>query len=57
MLIIWFTSLASVVFISRFKRGQKYIIISLNALAVGTLLADAMLHIIPQVKLTYCALD
>lgn len=48
MFVIWLTSISSVVLISRFKKGKKNIILFLNSLAIGTLLADALIHVIPQ---------
>lgn len=48
MFAIWLSSLSSVIIISRFKKGKKNIILFLNSLAIGTLLADAFIHVIPQ---------
>ena len=48
--IIWLTSFISVVFVGKFRKGRKFIIIALSSLAIGTLLSDALLHIIPTVR-------
>ena len=47
MIIIWISSITSIFTISRIKAKRDFILLTLNSLAVGTLLADALLHIIP----------
>jgi hypothetical protein len=48
--IIWLISFVSVIFVGKFRKGRKFIIIALSSLAIGTLLGDALLHIIPTVR-------
>lgn len=50
IIIIWLVSFVSVIFVGKFKIGRKFIIIALSSLAIGTLLGDALLHIIPTVS-------
>ena len=51
IIIIWLVSFVCVIFVGKFKLGKKYIIIALSSLAIGTLLSDALLHIIPTVRI------
>ena len=48
MIVISLLSLASIMIVGRIRRSKKSIILSLKALAMGTLLSDALIHLIPS---------
>ena len=51
MLVIWLASVCSIVLMIKFNKGRKLVVLALNSLAVGTLMSDALLHIIPSVTI------
>lgn len=46
--LIWLLSFIAVFTIGKLHNGKQNIIMALRALAVGTLLSDALLHLIPS---------
>ena len=49
ILVIWSVSVCSIILMIKLNRGKKLVVLALNSLAVGTLMSDALLHIIPSV--------
>lgn len=47
MVLTWLLSFISVVIIDKLHKGQDNLIMALRALAVGTLLGDALIHLVP----------
>ncbi|RNA36203.1 zinc transporter ZIP4 [Brachionus plicatilis] len=47
VIIIWVISMICVSLLGKFKDSLKFLILALKGLAIGTLLSDALLHIIP----------
>lgn len=45
----WIISFSALVLLSRINKLQNFIIISLSSLAIGTLLGDSLIHLIPNV--------
>jgi hypothetical protein len=45
---LWFISQSCVILVSRFKSVKHFLINSLRSLALGTLLSDALMHLIPS---------
>ena len=51
ILVIWSVSVCSIILMIKLNRGKKLVVLALNSLAVGTLMSDALLHIIPSVTI------
>jgi len=52
VIVIWLLSFVSVAVVGKLnKGGRTLLVIALRALAIGTLLSDSLLHIIPSVSL------
>jgi hypothetical protein len=50
---IWLISFLAILIVGKFHKNASYLILSLRGLAVGTLISDSLLHIIPSVRRFY----
>lgn len=53
VVLIWALSMICVSLVGKFQEKLSILILALKGLAIGTLLSDALLHIIPTVKIIY----
>lgn len=51
IVLIWFLSLVACIIVGTFKKYKDFLILTLRALAIGTLLGDSLMHLIPSVSL------